>query len=157
MQLTLEGDYAVRVVVELAARQPGAVVRTEELTGSTQVSRAHLAKIIQSLARAGLVQTRQGSAGGVSLRRDPGEITLRQMVEAVEGPILLNRCLARPGECARDSFCPVHPVWARIQALLVRELDAVTARDLARGAPAPRVMPRGGESAAPNREEKGQA
>lgn len=154
MRLTLEGDYAVRVVVELAARPPGAVVRTEELTRSTQVSRPHLAKIIQALARAGLVHTRQGPAGGVSLGRDPREITLRQMVEAVEGPILLNRCLVRPGECPRDSFCTVHPVWARIQTVLMRELDGVTARDLAPGIPGPRPLPPEGGGNAPPREER---
>ena len=133
MRLTREGDYAVRVVVDLAGRSPGAMVRTEELTRTTQVSKAYLAKIIQLLSRAGLVQTQQGPRGGVRLRRDPAAITLREMVEAVEGPIFLNRCLIGPGECARDSFCTVHPVWGRIQAVLMRELEAVSARDLARG------------------------
>ena len=133
MRLTREGDYAVRVVVDLAGRPPGAMVRTEELTRTTQVSKAYLAKIIQLLSRAGLVQTQQVPRGGVRLRRDPAAITLREMVEAVEGPIFLNRCLIRPGECVRDSFCTVHPVWGRIQAVLMRELEAVSARDLARG------------------------
>ena len=133
MRLTREGDYAVRVVVDLAGRPPGAMVRTEELTRTTQVSKAYLAKIIQLLSRAGLVQTQQGPRGGVRLGRDPAAITLREMVEAVEGPIFLNRCLIRPGECVRDSFCTVHPVWGRIQAVLMRELEAVSARDLAPG------------------------
>lgn len=131
MQLTREGDYAVRVLVDLAARPRGEVVRTEDLSQRTGVPRAYLAKIIQVLSRADLVQTRQGPAGGVYLMRDPATVTLRQMVEAVEGPIYLNRCLIRAGECPRDHFCPVHPVWGRIQAVLLRELDAVTAKDLA--------------------------
>ena len=131
MRLTREGDYAVRVLVDLAGRPHGDVVCTDDLSLSTGVPRAYLAKIIQILSRASLVQTRQGPGGGVSLLKDPATITLRQMVEAVEGPIYLNRCLIRPGECPRDSFCPVHPVWGRIQAVLIRELDAVTARDLA--------------------------
>ncbi len=131
MRLTREGDYAVRVLVDLAGRPPGAVVRTALLSHGTGVPRPYLAKIIQILSRANLVQTRQGPKGGVSLLKDPATITLRQMVEAVEGPIYLNRCLVRPGECPRDSFCPVHPVWARIQAVFIRELDAVTVEDLA--------------------------
>lgn len=131
MELTREGDYAVRVVVDLASRPRGDVVRTDGLSHSTGIPRAYLAKIIQILSRGGFVQTRQGPNGGVSLLKDPATITLRQMVEAVEGPIYLNRCLLRPGECPRDSFCPVHPVWARIQAVFIRELDAVTAKDLA--------------------------
>ncbi len=131
MHLTREGDYAVRVIIDLAGRPRGDVVRTEDLTLTTGVPRAYLAKIIQALARANLVLTRQGPGGGVSLGEDPAGITLRRMIEAVEGPIHLNRCLVRAGECPRDAFCAVHPVWARIQAVLLRELEAVTARDLA--------------------------
>ncbi len=141
MHLTREGDYAVRVLVDLAGRPQGDVVRTEDLTRATGVPKAYLAKIIQALARGSLVRTRQGPGGGVVLAKDPASITLRQMVEAVEGPIHLNRCLVRAGECPRDSFCAVHPVWARIQAMLIRELEAVTARDLAEATAAPRRGP----------------
>ncbi len=138
MHLTREGDYAVRVVVDLAGRDRGELVRTEDLTVATGVPRAYLTKIIQVLVRAGLVRTRQGPGGGVALIRDPASITLLQMVEAVEGPIRLNRCLERAGECPRDAFCSVHPVWVHIQAVLVRELEAVTAKDLAQ-TPRPRA------------------
>jgi Rrf2 family protein len=138
MHLTREGDYAVRLVVDLAGRPGGDVVRTEDLTVSTGVPRPYLAKIVQALARARLVQTRQGPGGGVSLLGHPASITLRQVVEAIEGPIHLNRCLVRPGECPRDAFCAAHPVWARIQAVLVRELEAVSAKDLAEATAATR-------------------
>ena len=131
MHITREGDYAVRVVVALAETPAGDIVRTEDLSHATGVPRPYLKKIIQALSRAHLVDTRQGRRGGVRLRRDPSTITLRHMVEAIEGPIHLNRCLARAGFCPRDSVCPVHPVWRRIQGVLVRELDGVTARDLA--------------------------
>jgi Rrf2 family protein len=131
MHLTREGDYTVRVVVDLAGRPAGALVRTGDLTRTTGVPRAFLAKIVQHLARSGLVRTRPGPGGGVSLLREPATITLRQMIEAVEGPIYLNRCLVRPGECPRDRFCTVHPVWGRIQAVFLRELDSVTAQELA--------------------------
>jgi Rrf2 family protein len=123
----------VRVVVDLAGRPTGTTVRTAELARSTGVPRPYLAKVIQALVRAHLVGTRQGPAGGVFLVPDPATISLRAMIEAIEGRIYLNRCLRQPGECARDAFCTVHPVWARIQALLLRELDSVTARDLASG------------------------
>jgi Rrf2 family protein len=144
MRLTREGDYAVRIVVDLAGRPRGDVVRTEDLTVSTGVPRPYLAKIVQALARARLVQTRPGPGGGVSLLPPPASITLRQMVEAIEGPIHLNRCLVRSGECPRDAFCSVHPVWARIQSVLVRELEAVSARDLADAMAATRGRQGGG-------------
>ena len=130
MHLTREGDYAIRVLVDLAGRPRGDRVRTEDLTATTGVPRAYLAKIVRALARADLVLTRQGSRGGVSLVEDPARITLRRMVEAIEGPLHVNRCLIRPGECPRDLVCAVHPVWARVQAVLIRELEAVRLQDL---------------------------
>ena len=131
MQLTLKGDYAVRVMVDLSSQPRNATVRTEELGHRAGIPHAYLSKIIQALAHAGLVRTQRGTRGGVALLEEPRTITLRQVIEAVEGPIYLNRCLIRPGVCPRDSFCPVHPVWARIQAIVTQELDAVRMRDLA--------------------------
>lgn len=146
MHLTLKGDYAVRVVVELAGRPFGAAVRTAELGRRTGVPQAYLSKIIQALAHAGLVRTQRGIRGGIALLEEPQAITLRRVIEAVEGPIYLNHCLVRPGLCPRDRFCPVHPVWARIQAIVTRELDAVCMRDLAEETPKV-ILKRKGEAA----------
>jgi Rrf2 family iron-sulfur cluster assembly transcriptional regulator len=145
MHLTREGDYAIRVLVDLAVRRRGDVVRIEDLGATTGVPRAYLAKIVRALARARLVLTRQGPGGGVTLGEDPTRITLRRMVEAIEGPLHLNRCLVRAGECPRDMSCAVHPVWARIQAVLIREMEAVRLQDLADATAAWRPDP-GGES-----------
>ena len=130
MQLTLKGDYAVRVMVDLASQPRNATVRTEELGHRTGIPHAYLSKIIQALAHACLLRTQRGTRGGITLLEEPRAITLRQVIEAVEGPIYLNRCLIRPGQCPRDSFCPVHPVWGRIQALVIRELESVRLNDL---------------------------
>ncbi len=141
MQLTQKGDYAVRVMLDLAAQPPGASVRTMELGRRTGVPRAYLAKVIQALARAGLIRTRRGALGGVSLLENPDAVTLRRVVEAVEGPIYLNRCLVRPGLCPRDRTCRAHPVWERVQQVLLRELDGVTIAALARPSSRPVVTP----------------
>lgn len=130
MQLTLKGDYAVRVVLDLASQPAETTVRTAEVGRRTGVPRAYLTKIVQGLAQRGLVRTRRGMWGGIALLERPEALTLRRVIEAVEGPIYLNRCLVRRGLCPRDSFCPVHPVWFRIQAVLMRELDAVRISDL---------------------------
>jgi Rrf2 family protein len=134
MELTRKGDYAVRVVVELATEPPEATLRTADLSRRTGVPLAYLTKIIQALARQGLVRTRRGTQGGVTLLPRPQAISLRRVIEAVEGPIRLNRCLVRPGLCDRTPTCAVHPVWIRIQALVTRELDAVRVADLAAAA-----------------------
>ena len=143
MQLTLKGDYAVRVIVDLAAQPAGATVRTEEVGRRTGVPQAYLSKIVQALAHGGLVRTQRGTRGGIALLEEPQTITLRQVIEAVEGPIYLNRCLIRPGLCPRDRFCPVHPVWGRIQALVIRELDSVHIKDLADASRKPALARKG--------------
>jgi Rrf2 family protein len=137
MRLTRQGDYAVRVMVDLAAHAPDQAVRREQIQVRQDVPAAYLAKIIQALARAGLVRTRPGARGGVTLNAPAEAVTLLQVIEAVEGPIRLNRCVEAPGACPRDRFCPVHLVWMRLQALVTRELDGVTIAALARLASRP--------------------
>lgn len=146
MQLTLKGDYAVRVVIDLATQPRDATVKSGDLCRRTGVPPAFLSKIVQALAHAGLVHTRRGALGGVALLRAPQAISLRDVVEAVEGPMYLNRCLMRPGLCPRDRFCPVHPVWARIQALVTRELESIRIEELALASQNPRPAKRQGTS-----------
>ncbi len=133
MQLTRAGDYAVRIVTDLASAPWGAIVPRRQIQERQDVPPAHLAKIIQALGRAELVRTFRGAGGGVALAVRPEEINLRHVIEAVEGPIYLNRCLVYPGACPRDAFCTAHPVWRRIQEVLVRELDSITLASLAAG------------------------
>jgi len=131
MRLTRGGDYAVRIMVHLASAPWGALIPRRQIQEEQDVPPAHLGKIIQALGRAKLVLTFRGAGGGVRLAVRPEEVTLRQVIEAVEGPIYLNRCLVAPGACPRDWFCAVHPVWHRIQEALMRELDGVTMAALA--------------------------
>jgi Rrf2 family protein len=86
---------------------------------------------MRTLARAGLVRTLRGNQGGVLLARQPDDINLREVIEAIEEPIVLNRCLRDAGECSRESFCPVLPVWDRIQQTLIERLESTTFADLA--------------------------
>lgn len=130
MRLTRQGDYAVRVMVDLAAHVDDGPVPRARIQERQDVPSAYLAKIVQMLARAGLVRTQAGSRGGVSLALPADQVTLRRVIEAAEGPIHLNRCVVEPGACPRDRFCTVHPVWLRLQGIVTRELDAVTLASL---------------------------
>jgi len=147
VKLTREADYAVRVVVELASRPPAAIVPSRAIAEQQQIPGAFLAKVVCGLARAGLIRTLRGSGGGLQLARPAAETTLRQVVEAIEGPIRLNRCLREPGACPLQSRCQVHGVWRRVQELLLRELDAVTMAELARTPGEPRDPRTAGASA----------
>ncbi len=133
MELTRKGEYAIRGIVYLAKQSPGKVILVSEVAEATGVPQTFLAKIFQSFAKLGLVNSFRGTGGGFLLGRPAAKITLRQVVEAVEGPIIPNRCLSDEGNCGRTSECTVHPVWRRIQEEIAAILDGVTLEDLAKG------------------------
>lgn len=81
--------------------------------------------------KAGLVRTFSGPKGGLELARPAAEINLFHIVEAIEGPICLNACLLHIHECPRDTYCPVHTVWGRVQASLIQQLQSITMAQLA--------------------------
>ena len=133
MELTRKGEYAIRGIVYLAQQPPGKIALISEIADATEVPQTFLAKIFQSFAKLGLVQSFRGTGGGFLLGRSPAQITLRQVVEAVEGPIMPNRCLMAEGSCDRSVRCLVHPVWRKVQGEVVKILDDVTLEDLAKG------------------------
>jgi len=109
MRLSRQSDYAIRLVLDLA-RQPGHAGDIKGVAARQGAPAPYLAKIAQALARAGLVVATRGARGGIRLARPPASITLHDVVEAVEGPIVYNRCLLWPGECDPARPCPLHPV-----------------------------------------------
>jgi Rrf2 family iron-sulfur cluster assembly transcriptional regulator len=141
LQITRDGEYAVRAVLHMAARPAGSLSLISEIAEAQEVPRSYLSKIMQHLVRAGLVKSRRGAKGGFSLARRPEEITLRQAIEAIEGPIFLNICLIKKGECHRDDFCPVHQVWIEAQKKLFEVLDGKTMAQLVEDAEALKKIP----------------
>ena len=132
MSLTRKGEYAIRGIIYLAQQAPGATVLMEDIAQATQAPPTFLAKIFQSFARAGIVRSSRGTGGGFTMGLPAGQITLREVVEAVEGPILPNRCLIKEGACDRDKTCKVHKVWHKVQRSMLDVLEAVTIEDLAK-------------------------
>jgi Rrf2 family iron-sulfur cluster assembly transcriptional regulator len=133
MEITRQADYAIRSMIYLAELPlSDGRVSTATISEAQGVPLPFLTKVISRLATAGLVTTSRGMGGGVSLARPPEEITLLQVVEAVDGPIILNHCLLRSGTCEREPYCAAHDVWAEVQTHFVQELNAVTMQELAR-------------------------
>jgi Rrf2 family iron-sulfur cluster assembly transcriptional regulator len=133
MEFTRKGEYAIRGILYLASLPQGKVALISEIAEIADVPKSFLAKIFQSFAKIGLVKSSRGTGGGFVLARPAAQITLREVVEAVEGPIVPNRCLIGKGTCARDSTCSVHPVWRKVQNEVVAILDGITLEDLGRG------------------------
>lgn len=136
MRLSQATDYALRIVLHLAGREPGEVVTAETVAGSEKIPLRFLLKIARDLIAAGIVKSQRGAAGGYVLARDPREITLLDVVEAVEGPVRMNRCLIDQEYCSKRwaKRCPVHRALAGVQDVLVRELGRYNFADLAQKA-----------------------
>lgn len=132
MELTRKGEYAIRGIVYLARLPQGKVALISEIAEGTGVPQTFLAKIFQNFAKIGLVNSFRGTGGGFLLGRPASRITLREVVEAVEGPIMPNRCLMGDDGCEFNKTCMVHPVWREVQSKVVDILNGVTIESLAR-------------------------
>lgn len=130
MELTRQADYAVRIVLDLAEQPRARPVRSSDIARRQLIPRPFLTKIVQVLGKRGYLRTHRGATGGVSLARDPAGITLREVIEAIEGPIRLNRCAAGGYVCPLERRCPVHPVWRRLQEMVLRELEKTSFESL---------------------------
>ena len=122
MQITRQADYAIRAVRYLAKLGPNQRAATSTVAQEMKIPPSFLAKIISQLSIAGLLHTSRGARGGVTLAREPGEISMLDVVEAIDGPILLNECVGDPANCDFSDDCLVHPIWVEVQESLVKRL-----------------------------------
>lgn len=122
MQITRQADYAVRAVLHLARVGNAERSATSMIAKEQNIPPSFLAKIISQLSIAGLLHTSRGARGGVTLAREPKDITLLEVVEAIDGPIQLNGCVGNEGACSFDENCPIKPVWCDAQDELVGRL-----------------------------------
>ena len=129
-QISRRMDYAVRIMIELGLQPTGGFLSARRVSAKTAVPKAFLHKITADLVRAKLLVTQTGPSGGLALQKPSSQINLLDVVEAIEGPVCLNVCLLRPHECNRDSFCPGHEVWGRLQMMVVAELRNTILADL---------------------------
>jgi Rrf2 family protein len=131
MELTRQADYAIRCVLE-TARQGRISARV--LAERQALSPSFVGKIVSSLARVGILETRRGAAGGVELGRPASAISVLEVVEAVQGPIRLNRCVRTPPACSLVSQCPVAPLFQEAQDALSSAFSVSFAELLSRDA-----------------------
>lgn len=122
MQITRQADYALRAMLYLAKLEKDVRAATSQIADEQQIPPSFLAKIISQLSIAGLILTSRGARGGVTLARQPEEITLLDVVEAIDGPISLNVCSHSAGACPFGDDCPIQPIWSDAQHELVDKL-----------------------------------
>jgi Rrf2 family protein len=126
MQITRQADYALRAVMYLSRLGPEERAATSQIAEQQNIPPSFLAKIVSQLSVAGLLHTSRGARGGVSLARAPQEINVLDVVEAIDGPIEMNECVACGGSCTYGDDCPMKPVWCETQQAIVDKLKGVT-------------------------------
>jgi len=136
MKINRKVDYAVRVLLALAKRPASSRLSSYEIQAQMLIPRPFLQRIIADLSHVELLHTFPGPNGGLELGRLPDEINLRQVWEAIEGPLVLSDCLVAPGDCPLSGACPVRCRWSRLQAVMLKELEGITLADLAEDAAA---------------------
>lgn len=129
--ISRQTDYATRLVLHLAGLAPGTRVSIAEISRIQQLPVPFVRRLVGLLIQAGLVVSTRGAGGGLRLAREAREISLLQVVEAVEGTLALNHCVGNLKACARAEHCPGHPAWTQATLILVRHLGAVDFATLA--------------------------
>jgi Rrf2 family cysteine metabolism transcriptional repressor len=158
MMFSTKAEYGVRVMVELARRAGeeragGNPISLAEIAEHDGLPLAYLEHLVARLRKAGLVDSRRGSRGGYLLARSPLEITMAEVVEALEGSIAPIECISQGPDgsivCARESnpghVCPTKLLWTRVRFAIVRTLQETTLADLVLGSalPATSAVPAG--------------
>lgn len=147
MQLTRAADYGVRVMVHLATRPAGERALLPALARATAAPESFLSKVLQALTRAKLIASRRGHAGGFEILPRGRQASMREVIEAIDGPIFLNVCLIDEHACGRETWCPAHPVWAHAQQAMLDVLSRASIAEMALQTPA--VMVQASDEASP--------
>lgn len=127
MQVSRKVDYALRAVIHLANQEArGEVCTIAEIAAAEGLPRQFLEKIVQQLIHKGLVRSRRGPNGGYVLGRPAEQLTFRDVIEAVEGPISLNACVGDHPDCYLIGACGMNRVWAEGQRRVMDLFESTT-------------------------------
>ena len=123
--------YGLRALLHMATHPETEAFTATELADAADTTEDFMHKIMRALRDGGIVTSRRGPSGGFAFARTPGEISLLEVVTAVQGPLQVNRCVMGLGICDRSDGCPLRPTWMRVQQELEAGLGAATLADIA--------------------------
>ena len=123
-------DYGIVLMAHLASCEEGSTHAAREVAQETQLPLPVVSKVLKLLAREGLLRSLRGAKGGYRLARPATEITVPEMIAALDGPISLTECASHPGTCAHEPTCHVREPWQRINRVVRDALERITLADL---------------------------
>jgi len=120
MQFTRAEEYGIRGIIYLAMQEPEQLVTLSEIATEQCVPEKFLAKIFQNLTKTGLVRSHRGVKGGFTLGKNPDQITMKEVVETIQGPYRLSRCLDGRERCERYDDCPIRAILEEAEIKLLQ-------------------------------------
>lgn len=131
MKLSTESRYAVLALVALAREPQGSVLEVSMVAERAAVPAPFLAKIFAKLTRYGILTSHRGRVRGYALTRAAQELTLKEILEAIDGPDLFERCVFWTETCDADNPCPLHPAWQHLRPKITEAMAQTTLADVA--------------------------
>ena len=129
MRITQECDYAIRIMVALAGLEEGEILDASALSREQNIPSRFAVKILRKLVLSKLVSSKKGANGGYMLGLSAGKITLLDIIETIDGPIAVNRCISSDSSC-NTAACSVHKIMLEINCHITEKLQSITLKDL---------------------------
>jgi len=126
-------DYAIMVMVELNASR-GEVLTAHALAESCRLELPTVSKVLKMLVKSGLVESFRGASGGYCLEREARDVSVAEIIAAIEGPIAMTECSAEEGRCAQEDSCGLRGNWQRISIAVARAMEGVSLAEMAQPA-----------------------
>lgn len=130
MRISTKGRYGARLMLELALYYGKGTVLLKDIAKREEISEGYLEHLLPPLKAAGLVNSSRGAHGGYTLAKTPSEITLREVVQALEGPLSPAECVGTPNVCQRVRSCVTRDIWKKLGEKISQTLESVTLKDM---------------------------
>ena len=130
IRLSARAKYAVRALLDLVLNFKGEPVFIRDIAGRIGVSESYLENILHELQKAGILESRKGKGGGFLLAREPGEISVYEIIRVSEGDMLLSRCLSDEFPCDKEQTCVTRQLWGDTTDLIKKYLSSITLEEL---------------------------
>jgi len=131
MIYSTSSKYAVMALIFLAVHQNDRPVQIREISESTGIPRHFLAKLVQTLVKAGILSSTKGRGGGIKFVRSPKEITIAEVVRVIDGQQAFQNCIFGLQSCDGTRNCPIHPMWGPTRDKIIDFLENTTVAELA--------------------------
>ena len=124
MKITRETDHAIKCILYLSV-STGELVSITEISKNNDIPKAFLAKIIQKLAKKGIIISQKGNQGGIRLAKNPVDLSLYDVLKAIQELPVINECIIDTDFCERQGYCSIHGVWKEIQQDIIEKLKKI--------------------------------